>query len=540
MYLFSTRPLWKEINISKQLVTNLYHAYLGTEKKDITSRSEAIKFLLQITSQIQAEMTTDLKCNNPECNIKDLYKILDEVYHFYRRQKKARSKMQKAGVNSGSAFELFSENRNMTRNIIDSVNLWLENSLLFQDKLSDEYDKASFELNQELCVKMYLYGAASQALSLISMSQKFNSQELFTGVKIRPDEDYAIDPIKYHPIIHFNTALTGNQNILADDKELENADDSLIGQGFYSTYKIKFIYSLRLLSTFQEDMLYGGKYAMTIIDKKDFINKLQEYSPDPIDIDAFFELFVLSKEKIESQVRGSDGIIWVMNANQYRHELRPFLCLENDRIMISYCALKQAQDLWLSILLNGGMCYSNKKDDLTRAIEKRNEELSDKLVEILRKKLNNHYRADFDQIDVRYDRIFGSKDIDYGDFDLVFYSGENNELFLIEAKFFSDSLNNSGTISDYEKMFKEHGYYVHCRSRYDLVMKEPEKIKQFIGVSGPIKAHFLFVSSKPLEIEFQDKDGVVCFPCLSIFDDYIEGKLLPEVGEQPVRPTHEL
>lgn len=424
MYLFSTRPLWKEINISKQLVTNLYHAYLGTEKKDITSRSEAIKFLLQITSQIQAEMTTDLKCNNPECNIKDLYKILDEVYHFYRRQKKARSKMQKAGVNSGSAFELFSENRNMTRNIIDSVNLWLENSLLFQDKLSDEYDKASFELNQELCVKMYLYGAASQALSLISMSQKFNSQELFTGVKIRPDEDYAIDPIKYHPIIHFNTALTGNQNILADDKELENADDSLIGQGFYSTYKIKFIYSLRLLSTFQEDMLYGGKYAMTIIDKKDFINKLQEYSPDPIDIDAFFELFVLSKEKIESQVRGSDGIIWVMNANQYRHELRPFLCLENDRIMISYCALKQAQDLWLSILLNGGMCYSNKKDDLTRAIEKRNEELSDKLVEILRKKLNNHYRADFDQIDVRYDRIFGSKDIDYGDFDLVFYSGD--------------------------------------------------------------------------------------------------------------------
>ena len=71
-------------------------------------------------------------------------------------------------------------------------------------------------------------------------------------------------------------------------------------------------------------------------------------------------------------------------------------------------------------------------------------------------------------------------------------------------------------------------------------MKEPEKIKQFIGVSDPIKAHFLFVSSKPLEIEFQDKDGVVCFPCLSIFDDYIEGKLLPEVGEQPVRPTHEL
>lgn len=58
------------------------------------------------------------------------------------------------------------------------------------------------------------------------------------------------------------------------------------------------------------------------------------------------------------------------------------------------------------------------------------------MVEILRQKLNNHYKATFDEIDVRYDRIFGVKDFDYGDFDLVFYSQENNELFLIEAKFF--------------------------------------------------------------------------------------------------------
>ena len=157
---------------------------------------------------------------------------------------------------------------------------------------------------------------------------------------------------------------------------------------------------------------------------------------------------------------------------------------------------------------------------------------------ILRQKLNNHYKATFDEIDVRYDRIFGVKDFDYGDFDLVFYSQENNELFLIEAKFFSDSLNNSGTVSDYEKLFKEHGYYEHCRGRYDLVMAEPDKIKQFVGAEDSLQAHFLFVSSKPLEIEFQDDDGVVCFPCLSIFDDYIEGRLLPETGDNPVRPTH--
>ena len=68
-------------------------------------------------------------------------------------KKEARSKMQEAGVNRGSAFEVFSENRNMARNIIDAVNLWIENSLLFQENLKKEYDKRSFNLNQELCIK---------------------------------------------------------------------------------------------------------------------------------------------------------------------------------------------------------------------------------------------------------------------------------------------------------------------------------------------------------------------------------------------------
>ena len=70
-------------------------------------------------------------------------------YHFYYRQKEARSKIVEAGINSGEIIDVFSENRNMARNVIDSVNLWLENSLLFQDRLTDAYDKEAFELNQE-------------------------------------------------------------------------------------------------------------------------------------------------------------------------------------------------------------------------------------------------------------------------------------------------------------------------------------------------------------------------------------------------------
>lgn len=63
-------------------------------------------------------------------------------------------------------------------------------------------------------------------------------------------------------------------------------------------------------------------------------------------------------------------------------------------------------------------------------------------------------------------------------------------------------------------------------------------MKTFIGVTGNVNVHFLFISSKPIEMEFIDEDGVVTFPCLSIFDNYLEGKLLPEVGDTPVRPVH--
>ena len=437
-YVFMTRSFWKEINVSEKKVREIYFKYLGHEELHISSREDSIKYLSGITLKLQAEITSEIKSNNPERTIKDLYKILDEVYHFYFQQKEARSKLVEAGINNGEIINVFSENRNMARNVIDSVNLWIENCLLFQDKIADEYDKSNFELNQELCIKMYIYGAASQALSLIAMSKKFGNSEMFTGVNITPASDIAIEAEKYHPVIFFNSALAGNQNILSDSNELAKANESLFGIGFKSTYNLPFIYAMRMFATFESEMLYDGKYTMTVIDKKDFVDAIKIYSGGVVNSDSFFDTFVLTKERIESQKKRKDEIVWVMNANKYRHELRPFLCLDNDRVVISFCAIEQTKHLWVSIMLNGGMCYSNAKDDLTAAIEKRNEELSDKLVEKLRDKLRAHYKADFDEIDVRYNRIFGQKEIDYGDFDLVFYVKEINELFLIEAKFFSE------------------------------------------------------------------------------------------------------
>ena len=297
---------------------------------------------------------------------------------------------------------------------------------------------------------------------------------------------------------------------------------------------------MKLLSTFQKYLLLDGKHAYVVITKSKFLSLIDEYTQSKIDPHAFFDTFVLSNSNVSSQLRKNESLLWIIGTNKYRHELRPFLCLSNDTVAISYYALEQAKQLWCSYFANGGMTYSNTSDKLTTAIERRNEELSNQLVAIIRDQLKELYTPSFDECDVKYDRIFGVKEYDYGDYDVVFYTKQTNELFLIEAKFFSDSLNNSGTITDYEKLFKANGYYDHCRKRYDLVLREPEKIKNFIGASGPLNVHFLFLSSKPLEIEFTDKDRVVSFPCLSIFKNYLAGNLISEDGHQTIRPTHQI
>lgn len=538
-YVFMTRQYWLELSIPQSVVREKYIEYFGSEKIEISTRKEAVDYMLKITGKIQEKMVTQLKGEKACCLLKDLYKILDEAFHFYLKQKEARKKLIELNVQDSTIMDVFEDNRNKSCNVIDAVNLWIENAVLLEDNLEDCKDK-SFNVNYELFVEMYIYGLVSQALSLVSLSNKFNSKELYTGIVINPQDEVPLIVVKYHPVIYFNTAMTGNQNVLIEDNELAEASDSIFGKGFFDTYGVDFIYSLRIMSTFQAEMLSDGMYAMTVIDKEQFIAEIERYGQGLIDSQKFFDTFVLTKEKISSQKKKNEPIVWIMKTNKYRHELRPFICLDNNRVYVSYCAIEQAKHLWCSIFLNGGMCYSNAKDNLTAAIEKKNEELSDRLVEILRAKLRTHYIPSVDEKDVKYDRIFGNKGLDYGDYDVVFYAPKVKELYLIEAKFFSDSLNSSGVISDYEKLFKEKGYYDHCRARYDLVLSEKEKMKEFLNISenDNISVHFLFVSSKPLEIEFQDNDGVVAFPCLSIFDKYIEGKLLPEVGDAPVRPTH--
>lgn len=231
-----------------------------------------------------------------------------------------------------------------------------------------------------------------------------------------------------------------------------------------------------------------------------------------------------------------------MGANKVRHEIMPFIELDDGNIFISYGAVEQSKQLWYSYFNNGGSYYTipDQTDELKIAMEKRNKQLSDVLLEKLQEILRANYSPDVDLRDVDYDNIFGKKDQNYGDYDIVFFSKDAKELFLIESKYFSDSLNASGAVNDYNKMFGENGYYEHCRKRYDLVLAEPEKLKAFIGAEEKIKVHMLFVSSKPLEMELHDKDGVVTFLSLNIFEKYIQGKLISGEDDSIIETKFEI
>lgn len=56
-------------------------------------------------------------------------------------------------------------------------------------------------------------------------------------------------------------------------------------------------------------------------------------------------------------------------------------------------------------------------------------------------------------------------------------------------------------VTDYKKLFEKDGYYDRYRRRYDLILSEPKKVQEFIGVDEDIKVHLIFLSSKSIELE---------------------------------------
>ena len=545
MMIFQTISFWDGMRIPRKRIRDRFNYFFGESNKKIENRQEALDVLLNVTSTIQEKMVLRLKSESTYEILLKLYFIFDEVHSIYLLEKEIRAALVEKNIDNETIIDALVSNRNIERDIIDACNIWIENCVLYQHDLDIKNlnIKEEFMMDYSLIIDMYLYGFASRAISLLELSKKIGEENTFYGLDIMPEKDIPAEVLRYHPYVYFNTAIVGNQNVLVDTPLNTEANETEFGKGFFAENKVQFLLFLAAIRNFHKYLLRDDDKSLTIISKEEFISLVESYTNPKIeDGEAFYESFVLTRDKIKQHLRKKEEIIWIVGANKYRHEIRPFIGLDDGKVLIAYGALEQAKQLWVSYFSNGGMCYTNPKnsDRLTVAMEKRNKELSDILIDRVREILNKHYSAKIDYKDVNYYRIFGKRQINYGDFDIVYFDENEKELFLIESKYFSDSLNSSGMVTDYIKMFEKDGYYDHCRRRYDLVLKEPEKLKTFIGTEEQISVHMLFLSSKPIEMEFQDKDWVVTCLSLGIFEKYIEGKLISGETDEVMRPVKKL
>lgn len=545
MMIFQTMSFWDVMKIPRKKIRDKFNYFFGASNKKIEDRQEAVNVLLTVTSTIQEKMVSRLKSESTYGMLLKLYFIFDEVHSIYLAEKELRTNLAKNNIDNETVLDALVSNRNIERDIIDACNIWIENCVLYQHDLDIKNLRVEeeFVMDYSLIIDMYLYGFASRAISLLMLSKKIGKENTFYGLEIIPGKDIPAEVLKYHPYIYFNTAIVGNQNVLVDAPLTTDANDTEFGKGFFAENKVQFLLFLATIKNFHKYQLREDDKSLTVISKEEFIASVESYTNPKIeDGEVFYESFVLTKDKVKQHLREKEEIIWIVGTNKYRHEIRPFIGLDDGNVLISYGALEQAKQLWVSYFSNSGMCYTNPKnsDSLTMAMEKRNIELSDILIDRIREILNKHYSAKIDDKDVKYYRIFGKRKIDYGDFDVVYFDELKKELFLIEAKYFSDSLNSSGMVTDYTKMFETEGYYDHCRRRYDLVLAEPEKLKNFIGTEEEILVHMLFLSSKPIEMEFQDKEGIVTCLSLGIFEKYIEGKLISGETDEIMRPVKKL
>ena len=542
MIMFQTMSFWDGMRIPRRKLKKRFKSFLGENSRTIEDRQEALDVLMNITSTIQNEMVARLELESTYGMLLKLYYIFDEVHSLYLTEKEIRTELAKKNIDNNEVLDALTINRNIERDIIDACNIWIENCVLYQHDLDIQNlnVKKEFVMDHSLIIDMYLYGFASRAISLLTLSRKIGEENTFYGLEIILEKDVPAEVLKYHPYIYFNTIITGNQNVLVDTPLTPDANGTEFGKGFFAETKVQFLLFLAAIRNFHKYQLRDDEKSLNVISKKEFVSSVESYTNPKIeDGEVFYESFVLTRDKIKQHLRKNEEIIWIVGANKYRHEIRPFIGLDDGNVLIAYGALEQAKQLWVSYFSNGGMCYTNPKspDSLTVAMEKRNKELSDILIDKVREILDKHYSAKIDYKDVKYHRIFGKREINYGDFDIVYFDENAKELFLIESKYFSDSLNSSGMVTDYTKMFEREGYYDHCRRRYDLVLAEPEKVKKFIGTEEKISVHMLFLSSKPIEMDFQDKDGIVTFLSLGIFERYIEGKLISGETDEVVRPV---
>lgn len=538
---FGTRNFWIEAGVDPIPV---FLQYLEGEQK-IDNIPDAIGFIKPVLDRLADELMTQIRSTNTDVMLRRLFILFEDIYAFYCKDRKTREEVANTYLDFSDAT--LEGNCDITLSLLNGLNVMIENCVVFQNEEESEnckgidLESADDLFDSDLLIKTYLYALLSQHHTLLNLSKNSKKNYLYcSGIIVNPYNQVPVEGIIYHPLLYTSVLLRGNQKAISPKDEvafLKQIDTTPIGQGFQSMYGISF----QDVMTAFVALLEGYPVEIATIVS---VEELKKYIVDKclfnINPDNLIEHFSITKANLDQYISKKEPYIFRIGCNQFRLEIRPIVLLENKKAFISPAAIFKATNVWGNYVKNGGRPYTNieegQGDAVIDGFAKREKELGKQLVDLLFEKLKQHYpNAEFKDKDVNYNRIFGEKEENYGDYDIVYYVGE--ELFLIEAKYFSDSPTINLLIGDYNKIFKDGGYYEHCRKRYDLVETEAEKMKTFIKAEGDVKVHYLFVSSKPLEIEFQDEDKLVTFLSVANFDKYIDGKIEYEDGTI-LRPTH--
>lgn len=537
---YSTRDYWIVAGMDP---IPIFKKYLGNDEQKIESIGESLKYLKNVIDITSNKLLSLIRLTNTDLMLRKLFVLFDTTYSFYRKDREARENL--AQNSPGFTSITYEENRNITLTIFNGLNVMIENCILLQHDLTECSNSQSFDelVDVDILAEIYLYALASHYYTFLNLSKKAKNYEYCSGLIISPSENIPIEGIISHPLVYSSALMAGNLDVLKpiNEKEyLKNANTTEIGIGFKKEYSIEFLEVMSCFNAVKEVICNKGRETVSEINEKQFIQYLIDCYPD-IRIEQFIEYFSITKEKLSEYVSEVEPYIYKMGCNKNRLEIRPIIKLDNGAIYLSYAAVDKAMQLWFSYIINGGRPYTGidagHGDSLIDGCSTREQELGDILVNALYEMLEKHFSTTlFKDKEVTYDRIYGDRKKDYGDFDIIYFVG--NELFLIESKFFTDSYTGNTTVGDYNKLFvNKKNYYDHCRRRYDLVENEPDAMKKFIGATENLYVHYLFVSSKPLEVEFQDKDKMVTFLCAANFERYLEGKLEAEDGSI-LRPTH--
>ncbi|MBA4384400.1 MAG: hypothetical protein C0410_06665 [Anaerolinea sp.] len=540
---FVTRDFWIEAGVNQ---TPIFKRYLGNTEQKMDDYPSAVAFVKPVLDNLSNELMAQIKTTNTDLMLRKLFVLYEDTYAFYCKDHKIRTEL--SDTYSDFTDLTLESNRNITLTLLDGLSIMIENCIAFQrnDKGVQEeiidVESSNDLFDCDLFVKTYLYALMSKYYTFLNLSK--NAKKNYTycsGIVVNPNDRIPIEGIVHHPQVYTSVMIMGNQNALAPEDEkayYDQLNTAPIGQGFQTMYSIGFL-EVMASFTLLNNSFKAGKVIVLPIDE------LKKYIKDRtcgINPDNFIEHFSITKVKLQQYISEKDPYIFKVGSNQHRLDICPIVLLDNGMVYISPAAISKARNMWMNFAINGGRPYTGvdtgHDDAVIDGFGERENQLGDLLVDILYEKLIRHYPdAKYKAKDVKYDRIFGEKKQNYGDYDIVYFVGD--ELFLIESKYFSDSFTANLTIGDYNKIFRENGYYKHCRARYDLVEAEPEKMRSFINATGPVKAHYLFISSKPLEVEFQDEDKIVTFLSVANFDMYIDAKLISDDGEI-LRPTHRI